>query len=305
MRLFFQRLQWLLISGLVVGLNACSSVQTTSSGVVGVEREQLMFFSSSDLDAEAQKAYADTVKEASSKKSLNKDPAVTARVKGITSRLIEQVPSFRPDAQKWAWEINVIESEEVNAWCMSGGKMAVYSGLLNRLNLTDDELAAVLGHEIAHALREHSREQASMEVFTDAAVTIGSALLGLDEASQDVVSLAKDLSVSLPFSRKHETEADAIGIELSARAGFNPMAAVSLWEKMGGLSENKAPQFLSTHPAPEARSQKLRQLAEKVMPLYETAKAGNANKKGAPGKLPPVAPESAEKPASGKQPVLK
>jgi predicted Zn-dependent protease len=273
-----RRLRCLLVGGFLLGLNACSTVQTTSSGVVGVDREQLMFFSSSELETEAQKAYADTVKEAGSKKSLNKDPQVTARVKGITTRLVAQVSNFRPDAVNWAWEINVIESKEVNAWCMAGGKMAVYTGLLDQLKLTDDELAAVLGHEIAHALREHSREQASMEVFTDTAVTLGSVLLGLDEASQDVVALVKDLGVSLPFSRKHETEADAIGIELSARAGFNPMAAVSLWKKMGNLSENKVPQFLSTHPAPESRSENLQQLAEKVMPLYEAAKSANVNK---------------------------
>ncbi len=315
-----RRLQWLLVSGLVLGLNACSSVQTTSSGVVGVDREQLMFFSSSELEIEAQKAYADTVKEAGSQKSLNKDPQVTARVKGITTRLVAQVHNFRPDAVNWAWEINVIESKEVNAWCMAGGKMAVYTGLLDQLNLTDDELAAVLGHEIAHALREHSREQASMEVFTGAAVSIGSALLGLDEASQELVSLVKDLGVSLPFSRKHETEADAIGIELSARAGFNPMAAVSLWNKMGGLSENNVPQFLSTHPAPESRSENLQQLAERVMPLYEAAKASNVNKantnkantnkanavktNGAGKNQPPALPPSEKQPPA-KPPALK
>jgi len=164
-------------------------------------------------------------------------------------------------------------------------------------------------------LREHSREQASMEVFTGAAVTIGSALLGLDEASQEVVSLVKDLGVSLPFSRKHETEADAIGIELSARAGFNPMAAVSLWNKMGGLSENKVPQFLSTHPAPESRSEHLQQLAEKVMPLYEAAKAANMNKantnkatavktnEAGKNQLPALLPSEKQPPV--KPPVLK
>jgi len=186
--------------------------------------------------------------------------------------------AFRPDAPKWGWEINVLDSPEVNAWCMPGGKIAVYSGLLAKINPSDDELAAVMGHEIAHALREHSREQISQQMGTQAVVGIAGALFGLGDAAQGLGNMVADVTLNLPKSRTAETEADRIGVELAARAGYNPHAAVTLWEKMGKLAGgSQPPAFLSTHPSHASRIADLKQYSEKVMPLYAAAKGSSAS----------------------------
>src|SRR3990170_7143013 len=145
----------------LAALIGCQTVQTTQPGVVGVDRQQSMMVSSAQVNASAEKAYQQLVGGAAKKGQVNQDPAQVERVRGIARRLIAQSGAFRPDAPAWTWETNVIASKEVNAWCMPGGKIAVYTGLIERLQPSDDELAAVMGHEIAHALREHGRERAS------------------------------------------------------------------------------------------------------------------------------------------------
>ena len=167
----------------------------------------------------------------------------------------------------------MITTKEVNAFCMPGGKMAIYSGLIQQLNATDDEIAAVMGHEIAHALREHSREQASQQAAQQLGISVIGALAGLSGTALNVSQLALDVTFNLPHSRTDETEADRIGVELAARAGYDPRAAVSLWEKMQKLGGGQPPQFLSTHPSHETRIADLRQYSEKVMPLYQQAAA--------------------------------
>jgi predicted Zn-dependent protease len=160
---------------------------------------------------------------------------------------------------------------------MPGGKMAIYTGLIQKLGATDDEIAAVMGHEISHALREHARERISRQMGTQMAVGIAGALFGIGEVGQNLGTMVANVTINLPNSRTHEVEADRIGVELAARAGFDPKAAVTLWEKMAKQSSGgQPPKFLSTHPSHEDRINDLRAYAEKVAPLYAAAKGGSA-----------------------------
>jgi predicted Zn-dependent protease len=259
-------------------LPGCESVDTTKAGAVGVDRHQQMMVSEQEVEASAKQAYSQMMAEAQKKNALDRDAAQVQRVKNIVGRLIPQTATFRPDATKWQWETHVISLDEVNAWCMPGGKMAVYTGLIQKLQATDDELAAVMGHEIAHALREHARERVSRQMGTQMAVGIAGALFGIGDLGQGLGNMVADVTLNLPNSRLHETEADRIGVELAARAGYNPQAAVGLWEKMAKLSGGgQPPKFLSTHPSHEDRIKDLRIYAEKVMPLYQAAKSGSAS----------------------------
>ena len=265
-------------SSMLLG-TACTSTHTTSAGAVGVDRQQTMLVSSAEVNRSAEKAYAQTIQEARARNLLNRNPAQVQRVRGIAGRLTAVTGVFRPDAPGWRWESNVISSNDLNAWCMPGGKMAVYTGLMDKLALTDDELAAVMGHEIAHALREHGREKAGQAAGVDLAATLGGvigAYYGLDASiGQGVVGAAGELAFMRPNSRGMEQEADRIGVELAARAGFDPLAAISLWEKMGRASGSGTPQWLSTHPSNETRLADLRVYAERVQPLYRAARARN------------------------------
>lgn len=254
-------------------LAACAAVQTTSGGAVGVERKQWMsgLVSEGELNQAAQQNYRQILSQARAQGALDKDAAQTRRVQAIAKRLIGQVGGFRPDAQAWNWEVHVISSNELNAWCMPGGKIAVYSGLITQLKLNDAELAAIIGHEMAHALREHSREQVSQQMATSVGLSILSSVLG-QPAVQDLGSSLTQVMFALPNSRQHETEADLIGVELAARAGYDPRAAISLWEKMAALDRGQQqPEFMSTHPSSGNRIAELRNITERVMPLYQAA----------------------------------
>lgn len=257
-------------AAVLTALTACQSVQTTNSGAIGVSRTQYMtnLVSEAQLNQQAVSLYQKTLADAKSKGQLNASAAQTQRVKTISDRLIKQVGVFRPDALGWSWEVNVISSDEVNAWCMPGGKIAVYTGLINTIKPTDAELAAVIGHEIAHALREHSREQASQQVATQMGLGVLTAITGT-QLTSDLGSVLSNVMFELPNSRSHETEADLIGVELAARAGYDPRAAVTLWQKMGQLSGgSRNVEWLSTHPSPDTRIAELQRAAERVMPLY-------------------------------------
>ena len=256
-------------------VSGCSTVDTTQPGVVGVDRDQRMMVSAQEMEQGAIKAYAQMMAEAQKKGVLDRNPAQVQRVRAITQKIVSQTASFRPDAAKWPWEVHVVSVDEVNAWCMPGGKMAIYTGLIEKMNATDDEIAAVMGHEISHALREHHRERASREMGTQMAVGIAGALLGIGELGQNLGNMVADVTLNKPNSRVQEQEADRIGVELAARAGYDPRAAVTLWEKMQkNSSGGQPPKFLSTHPSHEDRIKDLRAYSERVMPLYQAAKPG-------------------------------
>lgn len=250
----------------------CQTVQTTQPGAVGVERSQAMMLSSKEVNDSAAKGYRQVMAEAEKKNLLNRDPALVERVRSVSRRLIPATAAFRPDAPGWSWEVNVITSKELNAWCMPGGKIAFYTGLIERLKLADDEIAAIMGHEIAHALREHGRERASQAMAQGIALTIIGAIAGISQSGMDLTQLVLNVTLSLPNSREHETEADRIGVELAARAGFDPRAAIKVWEKMARAADGAPPEILSTHPAPTSRIADLRVYAARVMPLYEQAR---------------------------------
>ncbi len=260
------------IVGLGMSVAGCQAARTTQAGAVGVDRNQFFVVSSQEIESSSAKAYRQVLAEEQKKGTLNRDPEQVRRIRAIASRLIPVTGAFRDDAPGWKWEVNVITSKQLNAWCMAGGKIAFYTGLIDTLKLTDDEIAAVMGHEIAHALREHSREQASEQMITGLGLSIGGALLGLGKGSMDLANMAKDVLITLPHSRSHETEADRIGVELAARAGYNPEAAITLWQKMGSAGGSAPPQFLSTHPAPENRMADLKDYSQRVEPLYEAAR---------------------------------
>lgn len=270
-----------LISGLILGaalfLGACAT--TTDSGAIGVERKQLMFGASSDeVNALALKEYDDLKKDASKKGTLDKNKEELARVNAIAKRLIPQTAVFRRDAPGWPWEVHVITSDELNAFCMPGGKIIFYSGLIEKLQLNDAQIAAVMGHEIAHALREHGRERMSQAKAAALLQTAGA--VGLSIYDKDInpnyaaagLGLGANLLYLLPNSRGQESEADDIGLELMARAGYDPNEATVLWQKMGSAGGGKPPAWLSTHPADDQRQARIRSLLPKVTPLYQAAK---------------------------------
>ena len=224
------------------------------------------------MEQSAQQSYAQVLEEAAKTGTLNKNAATVKRVQGIADRLIAQTGTFRSDAPSWNWQVNVISDKTVNAWCMPGGKIVVYTGIIDTLKLTDGELAAVMGHEIAHALKEHSRERASQETLQNIGVVVASSTLGLKKEGTALLGLAAEYTIALPFSRKHETEADHMGTELMARAGYDPYEAVNIWKKMASLSSSQPPEILSTHPSHETRIKDLQKTAETVYPLYQAAK---------------------------------
>src|SRR5882672_2419736 len=194
----------------------CETVDTTKSSAVGVDRHQRMMVSSDAVNQSADKAYHDVLAQAQKQNALDRDPGAVERVKRIASRLIPATGALRPDAPGWKWETHVISSKEVNAWCMPGGKIAVYTGLIEQIQPSDDELAAVIGHEMGHALREHGREQMSQQLEQQAAVGIVGAILNVPQAAVDLAPQVLDITVNLPHSRQDETEADRIGVELAA-----------------------------------------------------------------------------------------
>ncbi|MES2538411.1 MAG: M48 family metallopeptidase [Pseudomonadota bacterium] len=265
----------LVLASAVLVLSSCETVQTTQSGVVGVSREQRMAVSADSVEQASRQQYAALIAAESKKGTLNRNAAQVNRVRAIANRLIQQVPAFRPDAKNWNWEVNVLSEPEVNAWCMPGGKIAVYTGLIDKLQISDDELAAVLGHEIAHALREHARERASEQAVAGLGISILSAVTGVGNLGQQGMEYAYMGLLGLPNSRNHETEADRIGVELAARAGYDPRAALSLWQKMARVGGGEPPKFLSTHPSTQDRLNDLAVYSQRVMPLYEQSRRRN------------------------------
>jgi predicted Zn-dependent protease len=253
----------------VLLLAGCAT--TTRPNIAGTTRSQLLIVPSATVNRMSLDYFAQQNTEARTKHRLITQGPEFNRVNVIMHRLIPQTAALRNDAVNWPWELVLIDSDEVNAHVMAGGKVTVYTGLIRKLTLTDDEIAVVMGHEMAHALREHTREKLSEQQLANAAVSLGGAALGAGQGTMQLAGLAQQLALELPFSRTMESEADVYGLELAARAGYNPQAAIALWDKMAALGGAQGPQFLSTHPAPQNRKAELTALMPKVMPLYLAA----------------------------------
>ena len=264
---FIQSFVTVLVSACL--LVACTS--TSRPGVVGVERSQFMMISAAQIERISASSFEQQAKAAQKKNVLITSGPQYERLKTIANRLIPQTAVFRDDTHSWNWGLQLIDSPLVNATCAPGGRITFYSGIINKLNLTDDEIAAIMGHEIAHAVREHGRERVSQAMAQNVIANVALAAAGAGSAqSIDAANQIMQYVLVLPNSRQNETEADAIGLEIAARGGYDPRAAITLWEKMSKESKGKnPPEFLSTHPSNENRIKELAALMPRVMPLYE------------------------------------
>lgn len=220
------------------------------------------------VERSAAQQYAEMLQQAAAQNALGgKNHPQVRRLRAIAQRIIPHAVGWNPRARGWRWEVNLIGSRQVNAFCMPGGKIAFYSGILDQLKLTDDEVATVMGHEIAHALREHARARMAKNAATGIGANLLSNVLGLGQLGQTVTSYGAQL-LTLQFSRSDESDADLVGMELAARAGFDPRAGVTLWQKMAAANRGAPPQWLSTHPSGNSRIADIRANLPKVLPLY-------------------------------------
>lgn len=252
------------ISSTVIALTACS---TSPTG-----RNQLMLVSPAQAISASKSAYTQMLKPLKDEGKVDSDAATVERVRQIAGRIVYQATQRFEHTRNWDWSISVIDDPEtVNAWCMAGGRMAIYTGLIEKLNPTDDELAQVLGHEVSHALANHTAERMSVAMAAQLGVMAVSVIAQDSDYAELALTgapLAAAVAIQLPNSRTGELEADRLGMELAARAGYNPEAAATLWQKMGANSKGAPPEFLSTHPAPGNRQQILASLAPQMMQFY-------------------------------------
>ncbi|MBU3636328.1 M48 family metallopeptidase [Polynucleobacter sp. es-MAR-4] len=270
------RILWIL--AVVTLLSACAN--TTKPGAVGVSRSQFMMASSEEVNRISAASYNEQNQKAKEKNILVTSGPTYDRLKFIANRLILQTEAFRDDTKQWDWHLTLIDAPVLNATCAPGGKITFYTGIVEQLNLNDDEIAAIMGHEIAHALREHGRERVSQAVAQNILVNIASALAGPYGSAVSAANQVAHYAIVLPNSRENESEADAIGLELAARAGYNPMGAISVWQKMVKATQDKGPpEFLSTHPSGETRIEQLTALMPAVEPLYKAAPKPTATRK--------------------------
>jgi predicted Zn-dependent protease len=227
------------------------------------------------IESAAAMQYQQMLQEAGRQRALAPDnhPQVV-RLRGIAKQLLPFIysPNYHSTsrAANWKWEVNLIGSKEINAFCMPGGKIAFYMGILQELQLNDDEVAQIMGHEIAHALREHARERLGKSFATRGVLELGSALLGLGDLGRIGANVGTQL-LTMTFGREDETEADKIGLDMAARGGYNPQASISLWQKMGAASKGAPPQWLSTHPSNDTRIRDLQATLPDVQSLYDKA----------------------------------
>ncbi|CAK0759157.1 metalloendopeptidase OMA1, mitochondrial [Gammaproteobacteria bacterium] len=249
----------------------CLNSESQPAEGVDVRKSRFLLVPRSWAENSADSQYQKTKIDAKQKGLLNANLEQVRRLNTIANRLIQHAGRFNADAQSWQWEINLLEAPIINAYCMPGGKIMVYSGIIEELHLTDDELAAIIGHEISHALLEHGRARMSEQLVKQIGLGILSFKLQLGNLAYAALAQASSLAISLPYSRKHETDADLAGIELAARAGYDPRAAVRVWQKMSSIGQGKPPQWLSTHPADENRIHDIEANLPKVLPLYESA----------------------------------
>ncbi len=277
----------LLTASLAVGTFATAAPVPASEGVQVEKMSRLRnLVSEEELQAEASQQYAALLKEAAKQGVLaSKDTAQTKRLRRIANKLIPHASRWNQSASDWKWEINLINADQVNAFCMPGGKIAFFSGILDQLQLTDDEVAVVMGHEMSHALREHARERMAKSGLTSMGARLASlgvaAVFGIDRNLTDAVAGGAAQFAALKFSRSDETEADVVGLDLVARAGYDPRAGIALWTKMERLAQGSPPQWLSTHPSGANRIAQMQKRLPEVMPIYARTQGASV------GKLPP------------------
>jgi predicted Zn-dependent protease len=225
-----------------------------------------------EVEAAAAEEYIKLLADARAKGTLvSADNAQVKRLRAIAQRIIPLASEWNDRARSWKWEVNLLDSKEINAFCMPGGKIAFYTGILQDLKLSDDEVAMVMGHEMAHALREHARERMGKSAATGIGASLLSQLLGLGDVGQTVTRYGAQL-LTLKFGREDESEADLVGMELAAKAGFNPRAGVTLWKKMDASNSGAPPEWLSTHPSGSARIAQIEANLPQVLPFYERAR---------------------------------
>lgn len=262
-------------------LLACVAMAVLAQSREGVEVGKNSAFTklvpAEQVERSAKQQYAQMLSQAAAKKALgSKDHPQVQRLRGIAQRIIPFANTWNPRARDWQWEVNLIGSSQINAFCMPGGKIAFYTGILDKLKLTDDEVAMVMGHEIAHALREHARERMGKTAVTHGAAQLAgiaiASIFGINPNITDMAARGGANLLTLEFSREDESEADLVGMDLAARAGFDPRSGVSLWQKMAAANKGAPPQWLSTHPSGGSRIAEIQANLPKVMPLYERAK---------------------------------
>jgi predicted Zn-dependent protease len=258
-------------SALLCGLSAPGQAWAREGVDVGRQSNFTKLVSAEQVEAAAQQQYAQLVGEARGQGALLPDnhPQVV-RLRAIASRLIPFSYEWNKRARQWQWQVVALKSPELNAFCMPGGKIAFYTGILEQLKLTDDEVAMVMGHEIAHALREHARERMGKTAATKIGASLISSLFGLGNTGDALLGMGSQF-LTLKFSREDESEADLVGMELAARAGYDPRAGISLWQKMSAAAKGAPPQWMSTHPASSTRIQDIEANLPKVQPLYDRA----------------------------------
>jgi predicted Zn-dependent protease len=257
-------------------LLASPAIADTKQEGVEVHRSRLLLLPASTVENSAAQQYGQLLRTAQQKNALNRDAQQTERLRAIARHLIPHATRFNANAGKWRWEVNLLSSKTVNAFCMPGGKIAFFTGIIDALQLTDDEIAVIMGHEVGHALLEHGRARMSQEVLKNVGISVAAMVFNLGQISADLLAQASNLAVSLPYARSQESDADLVGLELAARAGYDPRAAVAVWQKMSKFAaasgQGKPPQFLSTHPSNDNRIKAIEANLPKVLPLYEQAR---------------------------------
>ncbi len=286
-RLFNRTASWVLLLCLFGASLPGQAQQAPTEGVQVDKMSPLRkLVPEQQLEAAALQQYT-SIKQQAHKQNLllPENHAEVRRLRTIAAKLIPHAQRWNPRASAWQWEINLIDAKDVNAFCMPGGKIAFFSGLLSRLKLTDDEVAVVMGHEISHALREHGRERAAKAGLADIGARLaGAGLAAVFGVDPNLTTAATGIGANLTmlkFSRDDETEADVVGLDIVARAGYDPRAGIALWQKMAALNQQAPLQWLSSHPAGKHRIAAIQKHLPAVMPLYVRATGKQA------GNLPP------------------